>query len=437
MTRPGKAVSEPTPSDLAPSAPVQAGNGLKLILGATVVAGAAGYVVTIMVPAVLGPNQVQPFLLFWSAMYLMVAVLAGVQQEVTRAARPVTESITVGRRTVRRFTVVVSALVGALVVAAIPLWNLLFTPEMGWRFALPLALAAASYVVVATLSGLMYGLVRWQSIALFIAGDAVLRLACIGAVLLVTQDVVTLAWAAALPFALSIVLFWPLVRRGVVGRFDIDVTNRQLGWNISRTLVASLSMGVLMSGFPLVIGATSTGLPAGPVSVIIVLLTLVRAPVVIPMLSLQSFLIVHFRALRGAALGASILRIGALVVGGTAVLSVLAWWLGPWVVSIILPAYQTDAWVLAGIVASSGFLALLCVSGPAVLARSAHAAYSAGWVVAAAVSVALMFVPLDVEPRTLIALAVGPLVGFVVHIGSLVLADRAGHRPHPSGQSEA
>lgn len=415
MTQPGK----------APAGRANAGNGLKLILGATVIAGAAGYVVTILVPAVLGPDRVQPFLLFWSAMYLMVAVLAGVQQEVTRAASPVLDPMPGARRSVRGFTVTVSVGVSVLVVAAIPLWNTLFTGELGWRFALPLALAAASYVVVATLSGLMYGLVRWQGIALFIAGDAILRLVCVGAVLLVTQDVVALAWAAALPFLLSTLLFWPVVRRGVVGRFAIDVTNRQLGWNISRTLLASLSMGVLMSGFPLVIGATSTGVPAAPVSVLIVLLTLVRAPVVIPMLSLQSFLIVHFRNLRGRALGSSVFRIGGAVVGGTIVLSLLALWVGPWVVELVLPAYQTDAWVLAGIVATSGSLALLCVSGPAVLAKSEHAAYSAGWLVAAIVSVGIMLTPFDVVPRTLIALAAGPFVGVLLHLGWLGVSERS------------
>lgn len=417
--------AEPTPR--------QPGTGLRLILGATVVAGGAGYVVTILVPGVLGPDRVQPFLLFWSAMYLMVAVLAGVQQEVTRAAHPSIDSTSAhSRRSLRGFTITVSLVVAALVLAAIPLWNLLFTPELGWRMALPLAVAAASYVVVATLSGIMYGLARWQSIALFIAGDALLRLACVGAVLLVTRDVVALTWAAALPFLLTVILFWPLIRGGIVGRFGIDVSSRQLGWNISRTLLASLAMGVLMSGFPLVIGATSTGLPAAPVSVLIVLLTLVRAPVVIPMLSLQSFLIVHFRSLYGKPLWSSVTRIGAAVVGGTVVLSLLAWWLGPWVVALVLPEYQTDAWVLAAIVATSGFLALLCVSGPAVLAKSAHSAYSAGWMLAAAVSLGLMFVPIDVVPRTLIALGAGPLVGVVVHLCWLLVSARSPARPDPA-----
>jgi len=426
MTQPGS----------APTGSVRAGTGLKLILGATVVAGAAGYVVTIMVPAVLGPEQVRPFLLFWSAMYLMVAVLAGVQQEVTRASSPATDTSPGVRRSVRGFVVGVSASVGAVIVAATPLWEQLFSNGLGWQFALPLAVAAASYVAVATLCGIMYGLIRWRGIALFIAGDAILRLLCVGSVLLVTHDVVALAWAAALPFSLSIVLFWPVVRRGIVDRYVIDVTSRQLGWNISRTLLASLSMGMLMSGFPLVIGATSAGAPAASVSVLIVLLTLVRAPVVIPMLSLQSFLIVHFRSLAGRALGAALFRIGAAVVGGTLVLSALALWAGPWVVALVLPAYQTDAWVLAGIVATSGFLALLCVSGPAVLAKAEHAAYSAGWLAAAVVSVGMMLAPLDVVPRTLIALAAGPFVGVLLHLGWLIVSSRSVARPGLANRSE-
>ena len=53
------------------------------------------------------------------------------------------------------------------------------------------------------------------------------------------DDAVVLAWAVALPFPLAIVLLWPAIRRGFVGRSELDVGYRALSWNVARTVVAS------------------------------------------------------------------------------------------------------------------------------------------------------------------------------------------------------
>jgi hypothetical protein len=61
----------------------------------------------------------------------------------------------------------------------------------------------------------------------------------------------------------------------------------------------------------------------------------------------------------------------------------------------------------------------MCVTAPAVLARSKHSVYSAGWVAGALVTIATLLLPLDFASRTVWALLAGPIVGLLVHLGYL------------------
>lgn len=75
-------------------------------------------------------------------------------------------------------------------------------------------------------------------------------------------------------------------------------------------------------------------------------------------------LVTFFRG-RRQALVSSLLRVVGLIVVGGAILSLLAWVLGPAVFALLFPAEQVPkGWLLADLVASSAFVAALCVSGP-------------------------------------------------------------------------
>ncbi|MCU1443148.1 MAG: hypothetical protein JWQ59_1298, partial [Cryobacterium sp.] len=66
--------------------------GFTRILVATAIAGIAAYVVTWVVPRIIGGVDYKVFAVFWASMYLVVTALSGIQQEVTRATRPVLPS---------------------------------------------------------------------------------------------------------------------------------------------------------------------------------------------------------------------------------------------------------------------------------------------------------------------------------------------------------
>ena len=78
-----------------------------------------------------------------------------------------------------------------------------------------------------------------------------------------------------------------------------------------------------------------------------------------------------------------------------------------------------EGWFLGTLTFASGFMAVLMITGAATLAVNRHIAYTLGWVVAALVAIALMFVPQPVEIKTLLALYGGPLAGLLIHFTAL------------------
>jgi hypothetical protein len=68
------------------------------------------------------------------------------------------------------------------------------------------------------------------------------------------------------------------------------------------------------------------------------------------------------------------------------------------------------------VVASAGLTAAMCATGPAVLARGGHAAYSLGWVVAAILVILGLLLPWGPDAKSIFALSLGPIVGLTIHL---------------------
>jgi O-antigen/teichoic acid export membrane protein len=394
------------------------------VLVATAVAGVAGFVITILINRQLGPAAYLPFAIFWAALYLVVGGLSGIQQEVTRATRPIGDGVRTHAKA-RNFALAAGALVFIVVLVSSPVWTAAVFPGGGWWLVLPLAVGTASYVLVATLSGSLYGVSQWSAIALMVGVDGVLRLVLVVLGLFATTDVVVLAWLVVLPFPVTLAIVWPLVRRRFVGSSDLDVGYRDLTWNVLRTVLASVSTAVLVSGFPVILGLASKGVPAAVVGEFTFVLTLTRAPLIVTVMALQGFLVVRFRD-HPALWLRFFAAVQGVIVAGALVLGVLGWLLGPWVFGLVSrPLVSIDGPTIVLIVVSSAFVGALTVSGAAVLARGDHFAYSAGWVAAAITTVAIIALPVDFATRVEAALLAGPLVGLAVHAVWLFLPRRS------------
>jgi len=392
--------------------------GASLLLAAIAVSGLTGYVLLLLVASRMSVTDNLHFNTFWSALFFVIVALSGVQQEIARATR-VRRVDTKGLASAPVFAAASALAVVVAVVASAPFWIVSGFGGDGWSFVAPLALGTAGYVVVAVISGTLYGLEVWRTISLLIAADGVVRLVFVLLVLPFSQSTVVLAWAVSLPMVLTPLLFWGLIRGGAGGRSEIEVGYRQLSWNVSRTVVAAAATGVLVSGFPFILGFLSPGEPVDTLAPLVFSIMVVRAPLATVFMSMQSYLVVAFGARgRGATQFLAVVIAGTLAL--TSVLTVAGGLAGPFVLSWIKPDYVVNGWVLAGLVGTSGILAMLSVTGAFTLSRAQHGLFSAGWIGAAIVTVGtLIIVPGSVEARTLVALAVGPVIGIAVHVVGL------------------
>ncbi|AWB88642.1 hypothetical protein [Homoserinimonas hongtaonis] len=400
--------------------------GAALIMGSTVIAGVAGYLVTWLVNLNIGPAAYALFAIFWAAIYLVIGALSGVQQEITRATHPIAPGSREKASRARNFALVGALVVVVVVVVSAPLWVSYVFADAGWALVPPLAVGAASYVLVATLSGSLYGLTQWRSLALLMSFDALLRLALLGCALLVTHDIVVLAWMVALPFPLTIALLWPVVRAGFVGRSDIDVGYRSLSWNVARTVLASTATAMLVSGLPLLLGVAATGVDQAFLGELLFTITLSRAPLIVTVMALQSYFLLQFRN-NPTTWARTFLRTQGVIAVGTVVIAALAWWLGPSAFALVTGrASSIEGSFIAVLVVSSGLVGSLCLSAPAVLAKGQHFVYSFGWVVAAVVTIAVLALPIAFMDRVVLALLAGPVAGLIVHLGWLVASRSKG-----------
>lgn len=404
--------SRPTPDTAAKT---QESSGFILIVAATAIVGIAGYAITIFVPKVIGVGPYAVFAVFWSFIFLAAAALTGVQQEVTRATHHRDPANTSYRNRSGLFAGGAFLLVLALMLGTAPLWVHTVFPVDGWALVVPLAIGTACYVPLAVLAGSLYGVGHWKAVFALIAIEGLLRLVLVGIALAFFPGMVPLAWAVAIPFPATVLVVWPMARGRIVGKTQLDVTLPRLTWNVARTTVAAASMGLMVSGFPLVLSLTSPDVGATTLGLVVLAATLTRAPLIVVGMALQSFLIVFFRA-HSADFWRTLLRLEAVVLGLGAILAVLAYLVGPWVFEVVYEGRAApEAWLLATLVASSALVGALCVSAPAVLSRNAHAAFTAGWVAAALSTVICLLLPLEFLERTVLALLIGPAVGVLLH----------------------
>lgn len=411
-----------------------AGSGLRSILIATVIAGALGYAIQLAVPALISDDGAYvTFTVYWSTLYLCVAALSGIQQEITRASHPASDEPPTA--VLPQFTIIAAA-AAVLVVA-------LFGVAFG-RQILPgptalltgaLSVGVVGYVLVAVLSGVMYGLRLWAWVAWVTVLDAGLRTALVLFGLAVGWPSEAIALAISLPFGLAFLIVWFAVRSRVVGAFRLDVPLKRLLAHVSGTVVAAAAMGLIMNGMPMLLGITTNPSETATLAGLILAITVTRAPIVVPLLALQSYLIALLRG-GGSVVRGRVLRALAIAAGAIVVLSLLAAWIGPWAIGFISAGRSdVDAVMMAAITAGAGLVAMMCITGPALLAASRHVPYVAGWIVAALLTIACLHAPGDLESRLALAMLAPPLVGLAVHAAAVWRRADATVSPDPQPMS--
>lgn len=388
---------------------------------ASIVAAGASYVVVLIAAWTLEPARNADFLAYWALLFAVFGVLSGVQNETTRSVR---QSLQDGGPSgggprgapVLAVALAVGAGLALLVAATSPAWApaVLGGPE-------PLLVAALAGAALAfsghtALAGALGGTGRWGTYAGLVGAEAVTRLALVGAAALAGLALQGLEVAATLAAGTWLVLLAVSPSARAAARVRGDVPVRPLLRRLGHAMVAAASSAALVVGFPVLLRLTSSEAEYAASAPLLLAVSLTRAPLMIPLGAYQGVAITYFLSHRDR--GVAALRPVAGAILGVGVLGAgLAWLVGPWLMTVLIrPDYRVDGVVLAGLTFAAAMLALVTLTGAAVLALDRHTAFTVGWVTATLVSVAVLLTPLDVPTRTVLSLTVGPAVGVAVHL---------------------
>ena len=424
-------VGERASQETQPSGTVTRYQSLAL-LGSSLLAAVSTLVVTMIAQRALTGSELTEFLLFWAALFTVTGIITGIQPEITRAVGTArTQTVSAdgsapqGTRVVT-VTAALGAIAGALVLVSSPLWAGQQIPHSAAVGVTVMALGVFLYALQATMSGVTAGEDRWYLFAAVGGLESAGRFILMFAAALMIPSLAGLEAATVVPMGLWLILALVTVsgRRLWVARADVPA--RRLTTNILWSFLSSAAAAVLMMGFPNVLKASGAA-ESEPVvlGTLILAISITRSPIMIPLQAFQGVAVSAFLKQRHRPVAAFIKPAAAVVAVG-AVGALAAYLLGPLLFRLIYPpaagaesAYEAAASgiTLGALVFASALLALMTLSGNMALAVNQHRIYLAGWVVAAAVTLSLAFlIPAPLVPRAIVALAVGPVCGFVVHM---------------------
>ncbi|WP_070599549.1 MULTISPECIES: hypothetical protein [Rothia] len=426
------------------------------LLGSSLLAAVSTLVVTMIAQRALNGSELTEFLLFWAALFTVTGIITGIQPEITRAVgtartRAVADRALANRAASGRtasaegsapqgarvvtVTAALGAIAGALVLVSSPLWAGHQIPHSAAVGVTVMAVGVFLYALQATMSGVTAGEDRWYLFAAVGGLESAGRLILMLAAALMIPSLAGLEVATVVPMGLWLILAFVTVsgRRLWVARADVPAG--RLITNILWSFLSSAAAAVLMMGFPNVLKASGAA-ESEPVvlGTLILAISITRSPIMIPLQAFQGVAVSAFLKQRHRPVAAFIKPAAAVVAVG-AMGALAAYLVGPLLFRLIYPpaagaesAYKAAASgiTLGALVFASALLALMTLSGNMALAVNQHRIYLAGWVVAAAVTLSLAFlIPAPLVPRAIVALAVGPVCGFVVHMVGVALASRA------------
>jgi O-antigen/teichoic acid export membrane protein len=394
---------------------------------ATVLTALCGYAVVYLAARDLAPAGFSVFAVFWGAFGLVTGAANGLLQETTREVRAAGyENRAESRAEVlparRTHPLRVAGMVGigaALAIAASsPLWSGRVFAEAHWLSVGLLSVGLAGFCVHATLLGMLAGTNHWTQYGALMVTDAVIRVAVAVATFVIGWGLVGFLWATvagALAW-LTMIVASPTTRSAA--RLLTPGGTATFLRGAAHSITAAGASAILVMGFPVLLKATSNQLGTEG-GVVILAVTLTRAPLLVPLTAMQGNLIAHFVDERTERLRALIAP--AALVGGIGALGVLAAGLvGPWLLRVGFGAdYHAAGALLAWLTAAAVAIAMLTLTGAATVAAAMHRTYALGWVGATVASALLLLLPLPLETRTVVALLCGPLVGIAVHLAAL------------------
>jgi O-antigen/teichoic acid export membrane protein len=394
---------------------------------ATVLTALCGYAVVYLAARDLAPAGFSVFAVFWGAFGLVTGAANGLLQETTREVRAAgyenraesrAEVLPGGRTHPLRVAAMVGIGAALAIAGSSPLWSGRVFAEVHWLSVGLLSVGLAGFCVHATLLGMLAGTNHWTQYGALMVTDAVIRVAVAVATFVIGWGLVGFLWATVAGAVAWLIMIVASPTTRSAARLLTPGGTATFLRGATHSITAAGASAILVMGFPVLLKATSNQLGAEG-GVVILAVTLTRAPLLVPLTAMQGNLIAHFVDEHTERLRALIAP--AALVGGIGALGVLAAGLvGPWLLRVGFgPDYHAAGALLAWLTAAAVAIAMLTLTGAATVAAAMHRTYALGWVGATVASALLLLLPLPLETRTVVALLCGPLVGIAVHLAAL------------------
>ena len=393
---------------------------------ATAVTAFCGYAVIYLAARDLAPSGFSVFGVFWGAFGLVTGSANGLLQETTRevrstgyagdlAAVPIPDR---PRTHPLRLAMLIGVAAAVVIAGTSPLWSGRVFVEARWLSVALLSVGLAGFCVHATLLGMLAGTNQWTRYGALMVTDAVIRVAVATATVLLGWRLVGFLWATVAGAVAWLLLLLASPTARVTARLLTPGGTVTFLRGAAHSITAAGASAILVMGFPVLLKLTSNELGAEG-GVVILAVTLTRAPLLVPLTAMQGNLIAHFVDERNDRIRA--LLAPAAIIGGIGAVGVLAAGVvGPWLLRVAFgPQYHAGSALLAWLTAAAVAIAMLTLTGAAAVAAALHRAYSLGWVGATVASGLLLGLPLSLQTRTVVGLLCGPLVGIGVHLLAL------------------
>ena len=410
-----------------------AGSALAVALGAGV-AALSGLIVMTISARVLGTEQNSGFMTYWAALFAMMGVLSGIQNEMTRAVRTDihghngehgiepgganSESGSGSRRTSPLFMgLLVGGVASIVVLALYPMWIYSFAALDSVIIPVLLIAAAAVFYAGHVASvGTLAGQGRWTAFGALTGAESLVRLALSALAAVAGWSTVGFEIAAA-----AGTLTWFVTSLTIPGLRSlwgvrIAIKPGALARRMLNAMAATGANAVLVTGFPLLMSLTTDKATYALSAPLVLAVSMTRAPLLLPLTAFQAMVITSFVDHPERA-KSTLMKLVAVLAGVALVGGIAAALVGPTLMRLVFgPDYGNTSLILGMLVVAASLLALLMLGGSIALALDSHTVNTIGWYAALVVSVALMLTPAGLATRTILALAIGPAVGSAIHL---------------------
>ncbi|MGA3254640.1 MAG: hypothetical protein ABSD32_11025 [Mycobacterium sp.] len=393
---------------------------------ATLLTALCGYLLVYLAARDLSPSGFSVFGVFWGAFGLFTGAANGLLPETTREVRSVGYISDSGlpRTHPLRVAAMIGAAAAVVIASSSPLWSGRLFVEARWLSVGLLSLGIAAFCLHSTLLGMLAGTDQWTRYGALMVTDVVLRVTVAAATFVIGWGLTGFLWSTVAGAVAWLIMLVASPTTRATARLLTPGSTATFLRGAAHSITAAGATAILVMGFPVLLKLTSNELGAAG-GVVILAVTLTRAPLLMPLLAMQGNLIAHFVDERTHRLRALIAPAG--IIGGIGAVGVLAASvMGPWLLRVAFgPQYLASGALLAWLTGAALAIAMLTLTGAAAVAAALHRAYSLGWVAATVASGLLLLLPLPLETRTVVALLCGPLVGIGVHVVALAREGRS------------